>query len=178
MDGTDYYRFEQKAEDASILKGPINSYFIRDRDMHLIGSCQAVGKCIKAPTCFRRASEKDTDWFCMKPKGKLLNLTYFLFDPDGSSPFFTVTGRGGAKWRVLNDADRELCRFVDPTKIGEKILRETLGGSADTYVVLRDREVLAEVRQEQRLEKEESCQNQGILKRLAKWITTQSALGP
>jgi hypothetical protein len=71
-------------------------------------------------------------------------------------------------------ADRELCRFVDPTKIGEKILRETLGGSADAYVALRDREVLAEIRQEPRPGKEESCQNQGILKRLAKWITTRS----
>jgi hypothetical protein len=170
-----YYRFDSKTDDASILKGSTNSYFIRDRKMDLLGYCQVKGKCITHPTMFRSSPEAGTEWFRMEAKGKFLNMTYFLFEPDGPEPFATITQKGKGLWRVLDKAGQEHCRFVDCRSMGEKTAEALLGGSPDDYAITSGGDlVLARIRMEPRPDEESGVQEQGFLRRIFKNFTRKS----
>ena len=170
----DYYRFESKMEDASILKGSTNSYFIRDRNMDLVAYCLVKGKCITHPTIFQSSVEEEQPLFRMEAKRKILNKTYFLFDPLGARPFATIAQGGKGLWRILDDEGREQYAFVDSSTTGEKVGAAVLGGSPDRYAVIAGDRVIAQIRMETRPENESSDGNPGFLKRIVKAITKRS----
>jgi hypothetical protein len=160
----DYYRFETR----------MNSYFIRDRNMDLIAYCLVKGRCITHPTIFKPTAEEEDPLFRMEAKRKVLNRTYYLFDPLGTRPFATIAQGGKGLWRVLDDTDRERCVFVDSGTKGEKVAEAVLGGSPDRYAVIAGDRVLAQIRMEPRPEKESSLEDRGFFKRIVKAVTRRS----
>jgi hypothetical protein len=164
----DFYRFERTAVDFSLRGGSTNSYFIRDRDMNLVAYCLVKGMCITHPTVFQETPEASTPWFHMVAERKILNRAYFLFEPEWTSPFATVTSRGKGHWRILDDAERQVGVFVDQSSTGEKVAEAVLGGSPDTYAVVYGERVLAHIRMQPRPETELPSREPGFLKRVFK----------
>jgi len=164
----DFYRFERTTLDFSMRGGSTNSYHIRDRQMDLVAYCLVKGMCITHPTVFQKTPEDQTAWFHMQAERKILNRAYFLYEPERSAPFATVTSRGKGLWRILDDAERQVCRFVDQSSTGEKVAEAVLGGSPDRYAVLGAERVLARIRMEPRPDTEPPSQEPGFLKRVFK----------
>lgn len=170
---TDFYRFERKTEEASTSKGSTNSYFIRNQDLTLLAYCLVKGRCITHPTVFRTSPEAES-WFRMDAKRKVLNMTYFLFEPGTSKPFATITCRGKGCWRILDATDREACYFADGSTWADTTGQVLLGGSPDRYLVISERSALAHIRMEPRPEPGQPAENQGFLKRALKAFLRKS----
>lgn len=134
--GTDL-RFEDSSN--GTLSG--RHYDVRDPSGRVAYRFDTRGQCITHPTAFFGPDDGQTPLFTMRAKGRLMNMTYFVDTGREGPRLGTVHGKGlGFCWKVLDSEDRELVRFLDPTSMKEAMLRTALGGSADTYAVVRTAE--------------------------------------
>lgn len=136
--------------------------------MTLQAYCMVKGRCITHPTVFRASPEAELPWFCMDARRKVLNMTYFLFEPGTSKPFATLTCRRKGCWRILDTTDREVCSFADGSGWVHKAGQALLGGSPDEYLVLAEQSVVAHIHEEPRPEADKPAENQGFLRRMLK----------
>lgn len=129
-------------------------YDVRGTDNALIYACDTEGHCIKRPTEFMAAPDDAEPTFTMTAKGKIMNMTYFVDEGRDGRRIGTIHGKGvGFAWKVLDAAEDELMRFVDPSSMKEAFVRDILGGSPDRYAVIQGGRVLARIRREPRPEK-------------------------
>lgn len=128
-------------------KGYERTYFFYDEEGKLRWSCDVYGECIKAPTIYKCATEKNKN-FKMAAKRKLLNFTYFLEDEQGSR-FAAITRKGtGFRWKILGENNQEIARIIDPANRAEAFSRELFTAQPDSYAVVLDKNLIATIQNE------------------------------
>ena len=127
------------------------TYNFHDANGEIRWSCDVYGECNSAPTEYVSFDDEDKK-FVMKPKGKLLNSSYFLEDSAGDR-FATITRKGvGFRWKMLGIHDEEITRIVDPSSSGEAFLRELFTALPDSYAVVSEDFLIAKICKEKLLE--------------------------
>ena len=127
------------------------TYEYRDQQGAVQWGCDVFGSCISAPTVFvPRGHGRES--FTMTAKGRFMNATYYLDDPNRKR-FAIVTRKGvGFRWRVFDTDDKEILRIVDSASWKEAMARDVFGGLPDGFAVIQDDTFVARIAKEDLVE--------------------------
>ena len=102
------------------------------QDMQELFHCHVLGNCTRGMTAHSNRDDPE-ELFRLEPKGKLLNMTYFVSVPDGNGTIATINLLASRGMKVLGADDHELFRVVDGRAPLDKFMTDALQGACKAY---------------------------------------------
>jgi len=131
------YRFNKtEVERLSMLKGEDSWYLVSDGAGEPVFQCHVIGNCLGGTSTFH-AGEKDSEvLFEMRPKRKILNLTYFIFESLVDTPLATIRLYAGRGMKVTDAHGRESFEVIDPQGKLDRFMQNLLEGCCSRYAIV------------------------------------------
>ena len=159
-----FYRFRKtEVEKLSLVKGEDSWYTIYDSEMQQLFCCHVLGNYNRGMTAHPDREDLN-ELFRLEPKGKLLNMTYFVSVPGQSEAMATIKLFVSREMRVFSDHDSELFRVVDSRAPLDKFMTEALEGACTSYKIACNESCIGDFKRHKRATKN-SSETKGLIRR-------------
>jgi hypothetical protein len=137
-----FYRIRKTlVEKLSMIKGEDSWYTVYGESMQEVLCCHVLGNCTRGLSAHREKDGSEV-LFRMQPKGKLMNMTYFVNAGSAGSLLATIKLFVGRGMKILDPQGQEVYRIIDARGALDKVVVDVLEGACTEYALVRDGERL------------------------------------